>query len=259
LIKIRYLDLPTGLHVRAEAQGTDTIVYLLPGLTTAQRRAALHGARSGARMGRGPDLPVTGLACAVAADRVRTTLRNGAAAMRVHPGIVIPPMLLMVSAALAYLLLASVSLTVTYRPQGAGPGPQGNPVLQGIAPPGASPAHPGLPRRGARGHATGTHPRGSVPSQASPPLPSGSPSPSGYRTPSPSPSAGQPSPGQPSPEPSPGQPSPGPSPSVGPSGSPSPSSPPSPSPSPSGAGGTTGGGGTGGCVTIGPWGICAHL
>jgi hypothetical protein len=32
LIKIRYADLPAGLHVRAECSGRSTIIYLLPGL-----------------------------------------------------------------------------------------------------------------------------------------------------------------------------------------------------------------------------------
>jgi hypothetical protein len=258
LIKIRYLDLPTGLHVRAEAHGTDTIVYLLPGLTAAQRRAALNRARSSARMGHGPDLPATGLAFAVAADRMRTTVRNGAAAMRVHPGIVIPPVLIMVSAALAFLLLASVS--VTYRPPGAGPEPQGDPVSQGIMAPGP---------------AGGTHPGGSGRSPGSPPssLRSPSPGPSGHRPPSPSPS---PSPA-PSPAPAPGagagagaSPSAGPppyppppyppppyppAPSPPPPSSPPLSPPASPPPSPS----PTGTDDTERCVTIGPWGICLYL
>jgi hypothetical protein len=37
VIKIRYADLPGGLHVRAETRGKDTIVCLLPGLTLEQR------------------------------------------------------------------------------------------------------------------------------------------------------------------------------------------------------------------------------
>ena len=62
MIKIRYADLPGGLHVRVEARGKDTIIYLLPGLTVAQRRAALRRARSSARMGHGPRLPAPGVA-----------------------------------------------------------------------------------------------------------------------------------------------------------------------------------------------------
>lgn len=249
MIKIRYLDLPTGLHIRAEARGTDTIVYLLPGLTTAQRRAALHRARSSARLGHGPHLPATGLACAVAADRVRTTVRNGAAAMRVHPGLVIPPVIIMVSAVLAYLLLASVTMSVTYRPPGAGSGPQPNPVSQGILLPGSSHDRAGLPGRTARGHGRGSHPGrpGRPPGSPPPPSRSPGPSPSGHASPSPSPVQ--------------------PSPSAGPPPAPSPSRSASPSPSPGGTGSGGGGSGSGGggsgrgggCVNIGPLGICIHL
>jgi hypothetical protein len=39
VIKIRYADLPGGLHIRAVARGKDTIIYLLPGLTAYQRQA----------------------------------------------------------------------------------------------------------------------------------------------------------------------------------------------------------------------------
>ena len=246
MIKIRYLDLPTGLHVCAEAHGSDTIIYLLPGLTTAQRRAALHRARSSARMGHGPALPAAGLACAVAADRVRTTVRNGAAAMRVHPGLVIPPVVITVSAALAYLFLASVSVSVTYRPPGAGPGQQSNQVPQGFSQPGAPHDVVGLPHRAARGHASGGHPGGPGRTPGLPPHRGRSPSPSpyGHRTPSPSPT--------PSPLPSPSAgPPPYPSPSVGPPPTPSASASPSPA--------SGGPGGIGGCVTIGPLGICVHL
>ena len=243
MIKIRYLDLPTGLHVRTEAEGADTIVYLLPGLTTAQRRAALHGARSSARMGHGPQLPAVGLACAVAADRVRTTVRNGAAAMRVHPALLIPPVVIMVSAALAYLLLASVS--VTYRPPGAGSGAEPNPVSQGIGVPGA-PDEPAARRgRATHGPPGDVHPGAPDPSPGSPPLrprPLFPSAPSGYQTPSPSRS--------------PTWPAPDPSPSPDPPVLPSPPPPGTPSPSPAPSGGGTGGGG---CMTIGQWGICIRL
>src|SRR3981081_199858 len=56
VIKIRYADLPGGLHVRAVAHGKDTIVYPVPGLTVATGQAALRGVRSSARMGHGPPL-----------------------------------------------------------------------------------------------------------------------------------------------------------------------------------------------------------
>jgi len=48
VIKIRYRDadeLSPGLHAAAVNHGRDTTVYLLPGLTTAERRAALRRLR----------------------------------------------------------------------------------------------------------------------------------------------------------------------------------------------------------------------
>ncbi len=71
MIKIRYSDLPAGLHVQTVVQGRHTILYLLPGLSTAERRAAVHRARSNARVGYGPRMPAAGVAFALGADRVR--------------------------------------------------------------------------------------------------------------------------------------------------------------------------------------------
>lgn len=110
MIKIRYSDLPGGLHVRVGVHGRNTILYLLPGLTAAQRKAAIRRARSAARVGHGPGLPAPGVARALAADRIRTTVRNGLAAMRMHPAIFLPPLIIIVAVAAAYLLLVSVSV-----------------------------------------------------------------------------------------------------------------------------------------------------
>ena len=110
MIKIRYSDLPAGLHVRTAVQGRHTILYLLPGLTAAQRRAALHRARSNARVGHGPRLPTAGIAFARSADRIRTTARNSLAAVRVHPALLVPAMIVVVSVAVANVLLATVSI-----------------------------------------------------------------------------------------------------------------------------------------------------
>jgi len=109
VIKIRYSDLPGGLHLSAEVRGNHTFLFLLPGLTAAQRKAAIRRARSAARVGHGPQLPALGLARAIAADRVATTVRNGFAAIRMHPAILIPPMIVVLAATIAYFLLASVS------------------------------------------------------------------------------------------------------------------------------------------------------
>jgi len=234
VIKIRYADLPGGLHVRAEARGRDTIIYLLPGLTEVQRRAALHRARSSARIGHGPQLPAAGVARALAADRTRMTVRNAVTALRVHPAVSVPLIVIIGSAAFAYALL--VSGTVKEQPpQASGPGAAlGTPVVVpwlslGIQPrvPGGRPVRPALPGSQSPGHSGAAGP---------PPRHSGGGNPSPGRAPSPSPS----------PQPTGLNPQPTPSPS------------PSPSPSPLQTGSGTGAVGHGGglCLEFGPTGVC---
>jgi hypothetical protein len=179
LIKIRYADLPAGLHVRAEASGRNTIIYLLPGLTHAERRAALLRARSSASMGHGPRLPAASVAAAVARDRVAATARNGATAFRAHPLLLLPPVLVIASATLAYVMLSAVSITFPEATPGgtahsapAAPGPvpgAGGGGGAGPAPPGGS-GSPGP-------EPPGSAPPGPVPS-SEPPAPSPTPSPS---------------------------------------------------------------------------------
>jgi hypothetical protein len=244
VIKIRHSDLPGGLHVRVDVQGRNTILYLLPGLTAVQRKAAIRRARSAARVGHGPGLPALGVARALAADRIRTTVRNGLAAMRMHPAIFFPPMIIIVAAAVAYLLLASLS--VRFIPShSSGPNVDvgiggGNPVPPGgsngpVDPPASGPAPasrrsqsgPAPPGRG-QGRAASPHPASSR---------SASPSASPSRVPS---SSGQPE--APSPTPSDSQPwTPAPAPSSSPSSSAAPGS---------------GSGGGGVCVKVGPLGVC---
>jgi hypothetical protein len=95
MVKIRYAELPAGLHVDARTHYGDTVVYLLPGLTTDQRRAALTRVRSSGRMGRGPRLSATSMAVAVGTDRVRTTASTSAAAVRGHPVLLLPSLVVM--------------------------------------------------------------------------------------------------------------------------------------------------------------------
>jgi hypothetical protein len=205
VIKIRYADLPAGLHIRTAARGKDTIIYLLPGLTAAQRQAALRRARSSARMGHGPRLSAAGVLGAVMADRIRTTVRNGAAAMRGHPAIFVPPLVIIMTAAVAYILLVSVGIRI-HEPQASGPSGQGAPVAAAVAPPqsgaddphsrpgSTGPAAPGKshrpsPRRSGGGHgATGASPSPSPTPSATGSEPAPSPSPSA--APSATPSAG---------------------------------------------------------------------
>ena len=231
MIKIRYAELPTGLHIQALAQGHDTVLYLLPGLTAAERRSAIRRARSSARVGHGPPLPAAGMAIALMLDGVRTTLGNGMSAMRMHPSFFVPAVVVIASVAAAYLLLASVTIQFRH-PEASGtrPGVIG-------AEPGLSPAaSPGAVR----------HP-------ASAPGPSGGPQPSsgaggsGGNTPSPHPTptvSASPSPSitpEPTSPPPPSGPTPTPSPPSG--GSPSPT--PAPSPSPTRL-----------CLIFGPLGVC---
>jgi hypothetical protein len=233
VIKIRYADLPGGLHARAEACGKDTIIYLLPGLTDAQRRAALHRARSSARIGHGPPLPAAGVARAVAADRVRTTLGNALAALRVHLGVSVPLVVIVVSAAIAYALLASGTVS-GQSPQASGQTTAlGTPVILapwlylGIRPRGPARHHrPAMPR----------HPRPS--GVIVPPRPQPSASPSPVRSPSPTP--------RPTHRPKPA-----------PTSSPTPVSSPTPAPTQTVPGsGSVGHGGGGLCLEFGPTGVC---
>ena len=119
MIKIRYADLSAGLHVQAECSGRSTIIYLVPGLTHTERQAALLRARRNATMGRGPRLPAAGVAAAVVRDRVWTTVRNGAAAVRAHPLLLVVPLVLIAaSATLGYVRPSAVSITVPQATQG---------------------------------------------------------------------------------------------------------------------------------------------
>ena len=120
MVKIRYSELPPGLHVSATRDGRRTVIYLLPGLTPLERRAALIRVRSGARMGLGPELPRLSMTLALGADRMRTTVRNGVAAMRVHPVLLLPPLILLTSGAV--VLSSFVTLTVN-QPQATGSAP----------------------------------------------------------------------------------------------------------------------------------------
>lgn len=200
MIKIRYADLPAGLHVRAETTGANTIIYLLPGLTHAERRAALLRARSSASMGHGPRLPATGVAAAVARDRAAATARNGAAAFRAHPLLLLPPVLIIASATLAYVMLSAVSITFPQAAPGgparsapAGPGAPGPaaavgaPARKSLSP--RASASPSPPEPGSSSPAGGSGSPGPGPSGSPPPDPvASSPPPAPSPTPSPSPS-----------------------------------------------------------------------
>jgi hypothetical protein len=123
MVRIRYSELPVGLHVTAVAVGRQTIVYLLPGLTRAERQAALLRVRSSAHMGHGPSLPAFGLVRAVAADRLRAGARTLGAAMRRHPLLLVPAAALISSLTVLVLVPGASSaqprLTAAVTPRAA--------------------------------------------------------------------------------------------------------------------------------------------
>lgn len=109
MVKIRYAELPAGLHVAARTRGGDTVVYLLPGLTASQRRAALTRVRSSGRMGHGPRLSAASIAVAVGTDRIRTTASNGGAAVRRHPLLLLPSLVIMSGTIFALVSLIALA------------------------------------------------------------------------------------------------------------------------------------------------------
>jgi hypothetical protein len=91
VICIGYKDLSAGahdatwLHGRTEHCDRGVTVYLLPGLTSWQRRAVIRRLRQEASRGFGPALPPHQLAVALALDRVRTAARVAGSIVRLHP------------------------------------------------------------------------------------------------------------------------------------------------------------------------------
>jgi hypothetical protein len=136
MIKIRYRDpneLSPGLHAAAERHGRSTTVYLLPGLSAEQRRAALRRLKISARRGYDPKLPAPQLAVALAADRIRTTVGWAGAVFRSHPAGSTVPVMVVSAGAIAFLALSAVSIRVIHAPpRGAGQ------VFAGAAGPAAS-------------------------------------------------------------------------------------------------------------------------
>lgn len=233
MVKIRYSELPAGLHVSTEHDGRDTIIYLQPGLTAEQRRAALVRVRSSARMGHWPGITSFGMAMAVSADKLRTTVRNGAAAMRGHPLLLLPPLILLVSGAIIFVLMSFVTLTVPQHDR-AGDQPPGLVIRPGHP-------HSQQPGTGGRPDRPAADPGAPAPGPSST---AGRPGPKASSTLTPAPTATPTGPGPTSPFPVlTGMPAPS-SPSATPT--------PDPSPTPSQSQGTT-------CVQVGPLGLCLHL
>lgn len=149
MIKIRYRDadeLSPGLHAAAVPQGRNTIVFLLPGLTAAERRAALRRLRLSARMGYCPPLPPAQLALALVADRIRTTVGQLGTLVRSHPAGSTVPVMVISAGAIAFLALSAVSIQVLHLPHHPGgssalPGTNGV-SARGIPTPSPSPDPP---------------------------------------------------------------------------------------------------------------------
>lgn len=259
MTKIRYADLPQGLHAQVRTGGRRPVIYLPPGLSPAQRRDALRRLVRTSRQGYGPRLRVSGVAFAVARDVMKSTARTGLAAVRGHPT---------GSAVLAAFLTAAVVcyslfVTVTVR---LGPRPAVPPAAAVAAPsglrqagdPGRSPGGGASAPAGTQPAATGPHgasPTGAAGSGASGPsgsassgsVPSGS-GPSGHAaSPGPVPSGTWSAPGGVLPS-VPAGASPGPSSAPSPSAAPPPAS-PGPHPPPPGHPG-------GLCLQLGPLGVC---
>ena len=216
MIKIRYADLPEGLHARAEAEGRGAVIYLVRGLSPDQRRAALRRVRREARLGNGPRLSASGVALAVARDTAKSTTRNGIAAVRFHPAGSLFLTALLASTVVCYVLFVSVSIHLIpipptpgalTAPGGAGPGgapgqrysasSQGSQGSQQISGPGASPTGAarasGHASAGASGAGPSQHAASPVPLPTSSSAPPASPSPNPtVASPAPSPSASKP-------------------------------------------------------------------
>jgi hypothetical protein len=121
MIRIRYKDFSAGthevtwLHGQVERRARGITVYLVPGLTTRQRRAVFRRLRQEASRGFGPPLPLPQLTVALGLDRVRASARVSAAIVRLHPAVTLLPGALAASL-MALFVLASAS------PDGLGSG-----------------------------------------------------------------------------------------------------------------------------------------
>jgi hypothetical protein len=147
MVKIRYAELPAGLHVATEAGDRCTIVYLQPGLTRVQRKDALTVARRTARFGHGPSLPTLDMAFALAADRTRTSTRIVTSAMRQHPFLLLPVVALVAGIIAAGVLASSVIVTAPPPHVSSGPSNELSQlsISQLVNPRSGNPPGPSLP------------------------------------------------------------------------------------------------------------------
>jgi hypothetical protein len=112
VIRVRRRDFVSGSHNVTGFQGIaerlphGVTVYLLPGLTSRQRRAVIRRLRQEASRGCGPELPLAQLLIALFLDRVRGALRLAAGAVRLHPVTTLLPAAF-VAAVMTLFVLAS--------------------------------------------------------------------------------------------------------------------------------------------------------
>lgn len=266
MIRIRYSsELHPGLNGQAVRHGRTTVVHLLPGLTPAQRAAALRRLRQHGRMGISPRLPAGQLLRAVLADRIRTTFGQAGAIFRTHPAGSTLPLMAVSAAVIGFLVLSAVSIRVIHQPPAASGATSGlAPIARGgsgLAPNGdqSSPNDPngptgnpgGQPGAG-RGRPTGKSAGGSSGTKPGAGGRSGSPG----AGPSGSPSGGTALSGTAATSP----PAPGSSPAPNPAASPAPS--PNSSTQPAAAAtapAKSAGSSTRVCVSVGPLGLCLGL
>ena len=125
VIRVRRRDFASGSHKVAGLQGIaervprGVTIYLLPGLTSRQRRAVIRRLRQEASRGCGPELPLAQLLFALLLDRVRGALGLAAAAVRLHPGTTLLPAAFVATVMTLFVLVSA----------GLGPVPAGRPAL----------------------------------------------------------------------------------------------------------------------------------
>ena len=248
MVKIRYAELPDGMHAQVQGGGRRTVIYLAPGLSPVQRRAALRRLIRASRRGHGPRLRRPAVWSAAARDGCRATLRSGTTAARCHPvgSLVIAGLL--TATVVCYAVFVSVTIRLN-------PGPAGPPAARGTPP---AIRESGIPLPGPgpgrHGRAPGGLAAGPGASSAAARFPGGS----GPGAPgAPSQLAASPTPlvttsgPQPSPSAQPSSTAPTPAPGSAPASAPAPVPDPASSSPPGGPGGV--------CVTVGPLGVCVSV
>lgn len=250
MIKIRYSsELQPGLNGKAVRIGGTTFVYLLPGLTPAQRTATLRRLRQHGQMGLSPRLPAIQLHAALIADRIGIALGHARAIVRTHPAGSTVPVVIVSAAVIGFLLVSAVSIKIIHTPLATGSGDSG--TTHASAP---TPSAGAVPRQGGVPPGTAT-PASRSPSPNGPGAPTTSTGNPGTLPvmPPPTTSVGTPLTSSAATWPPPIQPTMTAATVPGPTTSPKGGSSPSASPSPSG---TPGAAGTTVCVKLGPFGIC---